>query len=99
MVYVQLILKNIKNMKWSKINYNDSVSECSLLDRDSLIFPDKLPLKIFPKFFAFEGRTVSTDVKNTATHYEVFFAYNYLELGRRHIWKQSGKNFRENDFE
>lgn len=99
MVYVQLILKNIKNMKWSKINYNDSVSECSLLDRDSLIFPDKLPLKIFPKFFAFGGRTVSTDVKNTATHYEVFFAYNYLELGRRHIWKQSGTNFRENDFE
>lgn len=37
MVYVQLIEK-CKNMKWSKINYNNSVSKCSLLDRDSLIF-------------------------------------------------------------
>lgn len=74
MVYVQLILKNIKNMKWNKINYNNSVSDCSLLDRDSLIFPEKLLLKIFPEFFAFGGRTVSTDVKNTAIHGEVFFA-------------------------
>ena len=67
MVYVQLILKNIKNMKWSKINNNNPVSKCSLLDRDSLIFPDKLLFKTFPKFCAFGGRTVSTEVKNTAT--------------------------------
>ena len=61
-------------MKWSKINYNNSESECSLLDRDSLVFPDKLLLKIFPKFCAFGGRTVSTEIKNRATHYEAFFA-------------------------